>query len=238
MKKLVQTVLGFHVLLVSFGLALAQLDDDARELLRKEIEGLSRKGETESEADRRTKKIEELSKQNQARQKDIEELKRELEKAKKGRQASPQPTWLTEVLLQLEALRSTSKSVDTKNYLEDFYRVETKILKLMGDEPHPVRGRVVEILSFYRTVGEVRRWKARPERRRDPKDRTLYSYKSEDPDLRRWLGQHPFFQEAIRTRPRGKPNEGPGKFQADKAIALLLDRAERDTQQVTGSLGR
>jgi hypothetical protein len=239
MKKWLQPVVCFQVIFGLSGFVLGELDDDARKLLRKELEELSGRRQPQVEPAERGKMIEDLRRQTEAQQKEIEDLKRELEKAKKVKRVLEPPAWGKEILVQLNSLKAlVSQGVNIKTYLERLSHAESKIQKTMREkEARPLNEKVTEILSLYHVAGEIWKWKVRPENRHDAKDRTVFLYTVEDPEVKKWVERYPFLRETLLVKARSGPVKRVGKFHANKAIVSLWDRADVETEQIKNLLG-
>jgi hypothetical protein len=217
--------------------AMAQLDEDAMRLLKKELDEFRMKERPPSTGDN-AQVIEELKRRAEAQENEIRELKRELEALKKLRTSPEKPAWGKEMLAQLNSFRTTiARGVNIKTYMEGYSRLDSEIQRIMGGKGSgPIFEQAQQVLLFYQTAGDIWRWKLRSTARPDPKDRTIFIYQAGDPEVREWLGRYPFLAENILVKAQGSPRKAPGKFRANDAIMSLWDRAERQIEAIRNLL--
>lgn len=112
-------------------------------------------------------------------------------------------------------------------------------LRIEGEGSAAVRDLVAETIAYHETVRDIRRYKAaeladaRVDQRGAGAVELPYFSDSEVP---RWIERYPFLSETLQQAPRAThlllPGEMPGRWNPDRAVELLWERARASAERL------
>ena len=99
--------------------------------------------------------------------------------------------------------------VDYPTYREELFKLDARVTKEQKNTPALLQPKIVEMLSYLHTAGDILRWQAE-----QPSPSSPPAY---NPQVQNWISQYSFLSAAIGART-------PDVFDIQTALSLLWDK--------------